>query len=54
MNLTIGLAASFSLYESNPVLTSFVNSFNSEISHLSRLLSLIFDKLIISAFLGAG
>ncbi len=39
MNFTIGLVASLSLYSSNPFETSFTNSFNSEINHLSRLLS---------------
>jgi hypothetical protein len=37
INLTIGFAASLSLYSSNHVQTSFANSFNSEINHLSRL-----------------
>jgi len=44
INLTIGLAASFNLYQSKPSQTSFDNSFNSEINHLSRL----FDNFVLS------
>ncbi|MBT3729653.1 hypothetical protein HOF65_01515 [bacterium] len=45
INLTIGLVALFNLYSSNHSVTSLVNSFNSEINHLSRLLFLVLSQL---------